>query len=213
MHPLAATATRAAVVDDLHLVCSGLTLVLRQAGASTVDAHGSSVAATDIDVDRCQLVLIGPHLSVPASELVGGLKARGFTGVTVHLASVVGREEFVELLRSGVDGVAPFNASQAQLMEVLRRVMAGERVFDGVTLDAVRPEVTTDGADDGLSARERQVLALLATRRTMAEIGAELFLSVSTVKCHASNLYAKLGVRNRAEAVDHAFAHRVLQAV
>jgi ATP/maltotriose-dependent transcriptional regulator MalT len=53
----------------------------------------------------------------------------------------------------------------------------------------------------GLSAREREVLALMATGATNAEIAAELFLSPHTVKEHASTLYRKLAVRNRAEAV------------
>ena len=58
-----------------------------------------------------------------------------------------------------------------------------------------------------------QVLELLATRRTFSEIGAELFVSVGTVKRHSSSIYTKLGVRSRAEAVDRAFTRRLLDAV
>ncbi|MCU1485567.1 MAG: DNA-binding response regulator LuxR family [Actinomycetia bacterium] len=213
MRPLASTASRAVVVDDLDLVCGGLTLLLRQAGASTVDALPSATAARSIDVDRCDIVLIGPHLAGPASQLVAGLRTRGFAGVAIHLASVVARPEFVDLLRSGVDAIVPFTIDHAELTEVLRRTLAGERVFDGVSLEAVRPALAVDRHASDMSPRERQVLALLATRRTMAEIAAELYVSVGTIKCHASNVYAKLGVRSRAEAVDRAFARRVLEVV
>ena len=53
----------------------------------------------------------------------------------------------------------------------------------------------------GLSARERQVLALISTGATNTEIAQQLFLSPHTIKEHTSALYRKLGVRNRAEAV------------
>ena len=53
----------------------------------------------------------------------------------------------------------------------------------------------------GLSTREREVLSLMATGATNAEIGAQLFLSPHTIKEHTSALYRKLGVRNRAQAV------------
>lgn len=53
----------------------------------------------------------------------------------------------------------------------------------------------------GLSVREREVLALIATGATNAEIAQRLFLSPHTVKEHTSALYRKLGARNRAEAV------------
>ena len=55
-----------------------------------------------------------------------------------------------------------------------------------------------------LSSREREVLALIATGATNAEIAGQLFLSPHTVKEHTSALYRKLGVRNRAQAVQRA---------
>jgi ATP/maltotriose-dependent transcriptional regulator MalT len=60
-----------------------------------------------------------------------------------------------------------------------------------------------EGAEQpaGLSTREREILALIATGATNAEIAARLFLSPHTVKEHTSTLYRKLGVRNRAQAV------------
>ena len=65
-------------------------------------------------------------------------------------------------------------------------------------------EPTTEPLAEPLSEREREVLALLATGRTNREIAGDLFVTVGTVKSHTSNIYAKLGSRNRAEAIGRA---------
>lgn len=62
-------------------------------------------------------------------------------------------------------------------------------------------------ADDGLSRRERQVLALLATGKTNRAIAAELFLSEKTIARHVSNIFAKLALSSRAEATAYAYKH------
>ena len=63
---------------------------------------------------------------------------------------------------------------------------------------------TAEPLAEPLSEREREVLALLATGRTNREIAGDLFVTVGTVKSHTSNIYAKLGSRNRAEAIGRA---------
>jgi DNA-binding NarL/FixJ family response regulator len=61
--------------------------------------------------------------------------------------------------------------------------------------------------DDGLSPREREVLAFLATGKTNRAIAAELFLSEKTIARHVSNIFAKLALSSRAEATAYAFRH------
>jgi DNA-binding CsgD family transcriptional regulator len=75
-----------------------------------------------------------------------------------------------------------------------------------ITLPAVAPEpVSVD--PDGLTAREAEVLALVGRGRTNAEIAAELFVSLSTVKTHLTNVHTKLGTRNRVEIAAWAWEH------
>jgi DNA-binding NarL/FixJ family response regulator len=63
------------------------------------------------------------------------------------------------------------------------------------------------GPDDGLSPRELEVLALVATGKTNRAIAAELFLSEKTIARHVSNIFAKLALSSRAEATAYAYTH------
>ncbi len=69
---------------------------------------------------------------------------------------------------------------------------------------AVEDEVHSEPYPDGLTAREAEVLGLLAGGMTNKRIAAELFLSVSTVQRHVANVYAKIGAHGRAEATAYA---------
>lgn len=114
--------------------------------------------------------------------------------------------EFLTLAdRAGVSGVVLKSASGEVLVDVIERVALGERIGLG-TLHRGRQS----RSQNGLSAREEEVLALIALGKSNGEIGEELFLSVDTVKTYVRRLYAKLGVKNRAQAALCAAAHNVL---
>lgn len=102
---------------------------------------------------------------------------------------------------------------QAQLLAaggagLLTPELSAEEVVRSVRAAAVGEEppapTATSHATDGLSDREREVLALLCTGATNREIAAAMQVGTETVKKHAGALYRKLGVRNRTQAVQHA---------
>ncbi len=113
--------------------------------------------------------------------------------------------EFLALAdEAGVSGVALKTQAGATLVDVIERVANGERIG----LDNMhRGRHSRD--HEKLSTREQEVLALIALGMSNAEIGSELFLSVDTVKTYVRRLYAKLGVKNRAQAALHAAGHHV----
>ncbi len=92
------------------------------------------------------------------------------------------------------------------LLEAIQRAEAGREVERGPV--EVRAAPTTAHLEDGLpislSAREMEVLALIAEGKSNQEISAELYLALNTVKRHAYNIYAKLGVKKRTQAVSKA---------
>jgi DNA-binding NarL/FixJ family response regulator len=97
------------------------------------------------------------------------------------------------LLEAGADGIVPETEARHALGPVVRAVLAGQVCVPKSSHVAVEPPA--------LSTRERQVLALMASGLSNAEIAERLFLSESTVKSHAASAFRRLGVRSRREAV------------
>ena len=92
----------------------------------------------------------------------------------------------------------------------MHRVVSGERVVDPAILvnDASADEQPESAS--ALTAREREVLVLLASGHSNREIAASLFVSLPTVKTHLAHIYAKLGAKNRNEALGRAVAGGLL---
>ena len=89
----------------------------------------------------------------------------------------------------------------------MRDIAAGKTVLDARSAAAVAAQLRDPSpAVDALSARELEVLRLVASGRSNPEIGKELFVAASTVKTHLDRVYAKLGVSSRTAAA--AWAHR-----
>jgi DNA-binding NarL/FixJ family response regulator len=109
-------------------------------------------------------------------------------------------EEFLDIARKiGVSGVVLKSASGEELASAIEGVVAGEQIGLDHPVRATRSV-----SFDGLSAREEEVLALLALGKTNAQIAEQLFLSVDTVKTYVRRVFAKLGVHNRTQAAMHA---------
>jgi len=109
-----------------------------------------------------------------------------------------------ETLARGVTGFLWKGLPSADLVEALQRVDAGEVVVSDArphTHPLVAPELFWPLRDRGLTARESEALALLVSGLRNREIAEAMFVSADTVKTHLANVYRKLGVRNRAEAV------------
>jgi DNA-binding NarL/FixJ family response regulator len=134
-------------------------------------------------------------------------------GAVVVFTSELSHEHCRQLLRSGVQGVLLKHVQALTLAQALRSIAAGQQVFDPeVTRAALmaRPEVRRA---DFLSDREREVLALLATGLSNDAIGRRLYVSRATVKFHCTNIFGKLGVRTRAQAVALAYKHQLVPLV
>jgi DNA-binding NarL/FixJ family response regulator len=124
------------------------------------------------------------------ASIAGALRA----GARGYLTKEAGRAELAAAVRSAASGQATF----------AREV--GERLAAGFTADTTGAE--SPGAAQQLArrfpqltAREREVLTLIAEARSNAEIAAELFLGVSTVKSHVNAIFAKMPARDRAQAI------------
>jgi DNA-binding NarL/FixJ family response regulator len=119
------------------------------------------------------------------------------------------RDDYVfEALQAGASGFLLKNAPPEQLVDAVRVVAAGEallapsvtrRIIEQFARKPVEPGVQERVAS--LTQREREVLVLLAGGKSNSELAAALFVTEGTVKTHVSSLLAKLGLRDRVQAV------------
>jgi DNA-binding NarL/FixJ family response regulator len=181
------------VVDDHEVVHWGLRSALggqrwvgrclaAHNGAEAVELarrYEPDVAIVDLFVGRES----GPDISQRLQVVSPNTKVLFISGA--------GRISAAAARAAGANGFISKDWPAAEIAQAVRRVAAGGAVFEPVEADS----------PGGLSTREREVLVLMATGATNAEIAAELFLSPHTIKEHTSALYRKLGVRNRAQAV------------
>lgn len=194
---------RVVLVDDHRLFRSGV----RAEIGELVDIVGeaSTVAEAIEVITRLQpdVVLLDVHLPVGGGQAV--LAGVGETSVRFLALSVSdAAEDVIAVIRAGARGYVTKSITADELADAVRRVAEGDAVFSprlaGFVLDAFRSEApVADEELDRLTAREREVLRLLARGYAYKEIAAELFISLKTVETHASAVLRKLQLSNRRE--------------
>ncbi|WP_311591143.1 response regulator transcription factor [Trueperella bernardiae] len=199
------------VVDDHALVRAGIIAQIDGQGVQVVGQAASVDEAIDVirAVD-CDVVLLDVHL--PGGAGGGGAEViRAFAGEGgprfLALSVSDAAEDVVSVVRSGSRGYVTKSINRDELIEALERVVAGDAAFSpklaGFVLDAFgtsRSAVAErDEELDRLSAREQDVMRLIARGYTYKETASELFISVKTVETHVSACLRKLQLSNRKE--------------
>ncbi|MCS6881227.1 MAG: response regulator transcription factor [Oscillochloridaceae bacterium] len=118
-------------------------------------------------------------------------------------------ERVREALRAGARGYLLKNTRPLALAQALRSIAAGQQVFAPEVLGITFSAQSRDLGVETLTRREREVLALLAHGLSNDEIGARLCVSRATVKFHCGQIFAKLGVQSRSQAVAVAYARNL----
>lgn len=210
------------LVDDHHLFRTGVRASL-DAGVRVVgEADSVDTAVQAVHALRPPVVLLDVHL--PGGDGGGGAEViracADLQGTTRFLALSVSdaSEDVVAVIRAGARGYVTKAIDGAALSDAVRRVAGGDAVFSprlaGFVLDAFGAAAgdvaTGDDELDRLSAREREVMRLIARGYTYREVAAELFISVKTVETHVSAVLRKLQLSNRNELTRWAAARRLL---
>jgi DNA-binding NarL/FixJ family response regulator len=205
---------RVVIADDQRMVREGLQLMLSLVGGIEVVALATDgdeavqlVAAHDPDVVLMDLRM--PHCDgVTATKVIRAEHPR--TQIVV-LTTFADDDEVLAALRAGARGYLTKDTGADEVGRAIRRVADGHADLDpGVQrrlLELLPQQIGTprDGTRDGLTDREADVLRLIAGGLSNAEIAAKLVVSESTVKTHVNHLFAKIGARDRAQAVTYAF--------
>ena len=204
---------RVLVVDDQELVRSGFCVILDAADGITVvgeagngEAAVSAVAAHQPDVVLMDIRMPGMD-GLEATRLI--TRDRSAAPKVVMLTTFDLDDYVYEALRAGASGFLLKDSPRHDLIAAVRAAAAGDALLaPSVTRRLIeafarRPPETTPSPSRlaSLTARERDVLLLLARGRSNAEIALALFVSEATVKTHVGNVLAKLGLRDRVQAV------------
>lgn len=204
-----------ALVDDQELVRAGFRLIVEaEDDLRVIGEAADGRAGVDLVVRaRPDVVLLDVQMPLldgvrATTEIV----ASGVDTRVVILTTFERDDLIVAALRAGASGFLLKNAPPEQLLDAVRTVAAGEALLaPSVTrrlLARFAEQGMVDRRDDlleELTERERQVLELVATGRTNAEIGQVLHLGAATVKTHLSRVLTKLDLRDRVQAVVFAY--------
>jgi DNA-binding NarL/FixJ family response regulator len=213
--PDPATPIRVLVVDDQELVRSGFCVILDAADGITVvgeaadgEAAVSAAARHHPDVVLMDIRMPGMD-GLEAARLLTRGSSDSKTPKVVMLTTFDLDEYVYEALRAGASGFLLKDSPRADLIAAVRAAAAGDAMLaPSVTRRLIeafarRPPQTAPAPSRlaSLTTREREVLVLLARGGSNTEIAAALFVSEATVKTHVGNLLAKLGLRDRVQAV------------
>ncbi|GIU85784.1 MAG: DNA-binding response regulator [Acidimicrobiia bacterium] len=210
-------ARAAVVVDELPLARAGIAAVLARLGVeSVVETHAAREGVRVAQMDRCGLVVLGRATDLEVVDAARRCCAVHPRPAVVALVDAAHRPVVPYLLALGVLGVASRNGPADDLAAAVEAAAKGVAhvapALGAELAGGVRPVAAAPGpAGAALSAREREVLALLADGRSNREIADALAVSLATVKTHLHHLYTKLEAANRHEALRRGVALGLLR--
>jgi DNA-binding NarL/FixJ family response regulator len=197
---LAGHVVRVAMVDRRRLIAEALAaLIAGREGFSVTGAIAGDSPVNAIAEQHPDVVVVGTGAdSRPARELVRELRRRLPTVEIVIVADVLEPPLVSFVLDQGIEGLMLSNAAGRDIVACLDQVAHGQAVLPPGWQGAL--SAGRNDPLDALSARQMQVLVLLADGCSYEEIGARLFISLNTVKFHVRSIFLRLGVRNRMAA-------------
>jgi DNA-binding NarL/FixJ family response regulator len=208
---------RVLICDDQALVRDGFRMILNaEEGIDVVGEAPEGRTAVDL-TKRLLPTVVLMDVRMPQMNGIEATRRILLSGVEtrVLILTTFDLDEYVyEALRAGASGFLLKDVSAAQLIEGVRVVAAGESMLAPTVTRRLLERFAGSlpgGGDEPpelistLTERELEILTLLASGLSNAELGARLYLSGPTIKTHLSNVFRKLGVRDRVQAVIAAY--------
>ncbi|MFC9242481.1 response regulator [Streptomyces sp. NPDC057136] len=202
---------RLLLVDDDPLVRSGLRLLFAGAPDISVVAEAADGSEVMSLVRELAPDLVLMDIRMPTMDGLAAtqmLRSRTPSPEIVMLTTFHSDDNVLRALRAGAAGFLLKDTPPREIVEAVRRVAAGDPVLSPTVIQQLITAVTADTGVKRQSARarlallgvrERQVAAEVAEGRANAEIAAELFISIATVKAHVSSILTKLDLNNRVQ--------------
>ncbi len=204
------------IADDHAIVRKGLMKILKEsdAGISVDEAGYGQEALARVLQTRYELVLM--DISMPGRGGLDVLKEMKShrPQLPVLMLSMHPEEEYaIRALRAGASGYVTKDSAADELVGAIRKVLSGGRYVSSSLAEKLAFEMEADAGKlphETLSDREYQVLRMIASGKTVTEIGQELSLSVKTISTYRSRILEKMRAKNNAELTRYAFANRLV---
>jgi DNA-binding NarL/FixJ family response regulator len=217
--------TKVLIADDQSLVRAGFRMILEaepdfEVVGEASDGLTAVLAARETEPDVILMDVRMPN--VDGLEATRRLLEGKEEGPRILILTTFDLDEYVyEALRAGASGFLLKDTPPEQLVEAIRVIAGGDALLSpSITRRVIsefvrRPPASVrqspEGLDD-LTARELEVLRLIARGLSNAEIAAEAYVSETTVKTHVARILMKLRLRDRVQAVVFAYEHGIVQA-
>jgi DNA-binding NarL/FixJ family response regulator len=204
---------RVLLVDDQELVRAGFRIILNsEPGIEVVGEAASGEAAVEL-ARALQPDVICMDVQMPGVDGIEAtrmLAADSTVAAGILILTTFNRDDYLfDALQAGASGFLLKSSSPEQLVEAVQVIARGDALLSpavtGRVIQQFARPVSTATMPEGLTERETDVLRLIARGLANAEIAAELYVGEATVKTHVSNLFVKLGVRDRVQAVVFAY--------
>jgi two-component system response regulator NreC len=212
---------RLLLVDDHPIIRSGLRMLFQAEPSLTIVGEADSGAAAIAMVEKLHPDVVIMDVAMPGMngiEATRRIKAASPETAVLALTMHEDEQYFFEMLNAGASGYIPKRAAPDDLVSAIKVVAEGN-VFLYASLArflirdmADRAEAEPETGADVLTAREREVLTLIADGNTNREIADTLVISVKTVERHRENIMAKLDIHNRVELVRYAIKKGMIDA-
>ncbi len=207
---------RVLAADDQRVVREGLAMLLGllpdvEVAGTAADGEEVLALAAELKPDVILMDLRMPRMD--GVEATRRLRERDPAVKVVVLTTYADDRSVIDALRAGALGYLTKDAGAAEIQQALHRVAGGQAALDPVVqrhlVEAIAAETPppAEPMPDGLTAREAEVLTLIAAGLSNPEIAERLVVSEATVKSHVNHLLPKIGARDRAQAVGYAYRH------
>ncbi len=208
------------LADDHEMVRAGFKMILDK--DPNIEVVGEAAEGTQayalVAARKPDILLLDLSMPPAQSGLVACEKVvRDFPDTLVIILTMFAEPEYLYYtIRKGAKGYLLKSATPAELLRAIHVVHNGDSYIHPKMMEALAKFLAEGGKKfeenlEQLTPREMETLVLLARGYTNREISERIFLSVKTVEAHRAKIYAKLGFTNRAELVEFALRHHLLE--
>jgi len=207
---------RILVADDHTIVREGLKQIFFETRDMEVadEARNGQEVIKRIEDNEYDIVLL--DISLPGRSGLDVLKQIKLMkpGLPVLVLSMHPEEQYaVRSLRAGASGYLTKESASQELIEAIRKVTQGRKYITSSLAEKIALEMEVDTSKplhEALSDREYQVLCMIASGKTVTEIGEALSLSVKTISTHRSRILKKMKMKNNAQLMRYAIRHNLV---